>query len=176
MWMQNISVHYVVNLFFWRFAVIFLPDFISNCVYTVNLENDCICKRISMRLHIMAVRKPEERMPANLLHCMPGKSYITHSGLSGLQSVSSAFPYRFLWERFVYYIEKCLLIETSSLVTRAIVYDLFSDRSVFIPVQRLQYFLCVNESWLSGKKLCWQEPTKLGYTICLRWLYDVDES
>ena len=38
MWMQNIPLHYVVNLFFWRFAVIFLPDFISNCVYTANLE------------------------------------------------------------------------------------------------------------------------------------------
>ena len=42
MWMQNIPLHYVVNLFFWRFAVIFLPDFISNCGYTANLENHCI--------------------------------------------------------------------------------------------------------------------------------------
>ena len=42
MWMQNIPLHYVVNLFFWRSAVIFLPDFISNCVYTANLENHCI--------------------------------------------------------------------------------------------------------------------------------------
>ena len=42
MWMQKIPLHYVVNLFFWRFAVIFLPDFISNCVYTANLENHCI--------------------------------------------------------------------------------------------------------------------------------------
>ena len=29
-------------LFFWRFAVIFLQDFISNCVYTANLEDHCI--------------------------------------------------------------------------------------------------------------------------------------
>ena len=76
-------------------------------------------------------------------------------------------PFRtgFCGNVFVYYIEKCLLIDTSSLVTWAIVYDLFGDRSVFIPVQRLQYkasqFSCVNESWLSWKKLCWQEPTKL---------------
>ena len=42
MWMQNIPLHYVVNLFFWRFAVIFLPDFISTCVYTANIENHCI--------------------------------------------------------------------------------------------------------------------------------------
>ena len=40
--MQNIPLHYVVNLFFWRFAVIFPPDFISNCVHTANLENHCI--------------------------------------------------------------------------------------------------------------------------------------
>ena len=32
--MQNIPLRYVVNLFFRRFALIFLPDFISNCVYT----------------------------------------------------------------------------------------------------------------------------------------------
>ena len=37
--MQKIPLHVVVNLFFGRFAVIFLPDFISNCVYTANLEN-----------------------------------------------------------------------------------------------------------------------------------------
>ena len=50
-------------------------------------------------------------------------------------------PFRtgFCGNVFVYYIEKCLLIDTSSLVTWAIVYDLFSDRSVCIPVQRLQY-------------------------------------
>ena len=35
-------LHYVVYLFFWRFAVLFLLDFISNCVYTANLENHCI--------------------------------------------------------------------------------------------------------------------------------------
>ena len=40
--MQNTPLHYVVNLFFWHFAVIFLLDFISNCVYTANLENRCI--------------------------------------------------------------------------------------------------------------------------------------
>ena len=48
MWMQNIPLHYVVNLFFWRFAVIFLPDFISNCVYTANLENHCIYIRVEL--------------------------------------------------------------------------------------------------------------------------------
>ena len=42
MWMQKIPLHFVVNLFFGRFAVICLPDFISNCVYTANLENHCI--------------------------------------------------------------------------------------------------------------------------------------
>ena len=42
MWMQNTPLYYVVNLFFWRFAVIFLPDFISSGVYTANLENYCI--------------------------------------------------------------------------------------------------------------------------------------
>ena len=42
MWIQNTHLHYVVNLFFWRFVVIFLPDFISYCVYTANLENHCI--------------------------------------------------------------------------------------------------------------------------------------
>ena len=49
MWMQNIPLHYVVNLFFWRFAVIFLPDFISNCVYTANLENHCIYIRVELQ-------------------------------------------------------------------------------------------------------------------------------
>ena len=42
MWMQNTPLHYVVNLFFWRFAVIFLQDFISNCVYTAVFESHCI--------------------------------------------------------------------------------------------------------------------------------------
>ena len=42
MWMQKIPLHFVENLFFGLFAVIFLPDFISNCVYTANLENHCI--------------------------------------------------------------------------------------------------------------------------------------
>ena len=41
MWMQNTPLHYEVNRFFWRFAVIFLPDSIYNCVYTANLENHC---------------------------------------------------------------------------------------------------------------------------------------
>ena len=59
------------------------------------------CKRISMRLYIMADRKNEERMPANLLHCMLGKSYITHSRVFPVCNPSPrAFPYRFLWERF----------------------------------------------------------------------------
>ena len=49
MWMQNIPLYYVVNLFFWRFAVIFLPDFISNCVYTANLENHCIYIRVELQ-------------------------------------------------------------------------------------------------------------------------------
>ena len=40
--MQSTPLQYVVNLFFRRFAVIFLSDFISNCVYTANLENHCI--------------------------------------------------------------------------------------------------------------------------------------
>ena len=40
--MQNIPLHYVVNLFFLLFAVIILPDFISNCIYTANIENHCI--------------------------------------------------------------------------------------------------------------------------------------
>ena len=89
-----------------------------------------ICKRISMRLHIMAVRKHEKRMPANLLHCMLGN--ITHSRVFPVCNPSPrAFPYRFLWERF------CLRLLI--VVPWAIVYDLFSDRSVFIPVQRLQY-------------------------------------
>ena len=48
MWMQNLPLHYVVNLFFWRFAVIFLPDFI-NCVYTANLENHCIYIRVELQ-------------------------------------------------------------------------------------------------------------------------------
>ena len=39
---QNIPLHYVVNLFYWHFKVIFLPDFISNYVYIANLENHCI--------------------------------------------------------------------------------------------------------------------------------------
>ena len=47
--MQNIPLHYVVNLFFRRFAVIFLPDFISNCVYTANLENHCIYIRVELQ-------------------------------------------------------------------------------------------------------------------------------
>ena len=42
MWMQNTLLHYVVNLFFWRFAVIFFSDFISNCLYTAILEDHCI--------------------------------------------------------------------------------------------------------------------------------------
>ena len=49
MWMQNIPLHYVVNLFFWCFAGIFLPDFISNCVYTANLENLCIYIRVELQ-------------------------------------------------------------------------------------------------------------------------------
>ena len=49
MWMQNIPLHYVVHLFFWCFAVIFLPDFISNCVYTANLENHCIYIRVELQ-------------------------------------------------------------------------------------------------------------------------------
>ena len=31
--------------------------------------------QIPRGLHITSVRKPKERMPANLLHCMPGKTY-----------------------------------------------------------------------------------------------------
>ena len=46
---KNIPLHYVVNLFFWRFVVIFLPDFISDCVYTANLENHCIYIRVELQ-------------------------------------------------------------------------------------------------------------------------------
>ena len=43
MWMQKTQkTHYVVSLFLWRFEVKFLPDFISNFVYTAILENHCI--------------------------------------------------------------------------------------------------------------------------------------
>ena len=48
MWMQTIPLHYVVNLFFWRFAVIFLPDFISN-LFTQHLENHCIYIRVELQ-------------------------------------------------------------------------------------------------------------------------------
>ena len=45
---SNSGKNYELFIFL-TFAVIFLPDFISNCVYTANLENHCIYIRVELQ-------------------------------------------------------------------------------------------------------------------------------
>ena len=112
----------------------------------ITLNNSDYCKRISMRLHIRAVRKPEERMPANLLHCMLGKSYITHSRVFPVcNRLLGPFRTCFCGNVFVYYIEKCLLIDTSSLVTWAIAHFRISRHMHQVWVKSLVFY-----PWLSS--------------------------